>query len=91
MADESHVDEAVAYTPSTPSDTERKAIGGDSHKPASTRMSELERHSLKVPENDFRRKCWTVVSWTPKRCRWDPKSPPKFNMALNLLFAFVSG
>lgn len=28
--------------------------------------------------------------WMPKRCRYDPDNPPKFNLALNLLFAFVS-
>ena len=32
---------------------------------------------------------WRIISWTPKRCRWDPESPPKFTLALNLLFGFV--
>ena len=36
------------------------------------------------------RRVWRVVSWTPKRCRWDPADPPRFNMGLNLLFGFVS-
>jgi len=30
-----------------------------------------------------------VILWTPKRCRWDPENPPKFTLALNLLFGFV--
>jgi hypothetical protein len=32
---------------------------------------------------------WRVldaVTYTPKRCRWDPNEPPKFNIWLNLLF-----
>jgi hypothetical protein len=33
---------------------------------------------------------WKVLTWSPKRCRWDPKNPPKFSMGLNLLFGFVS-
>lgn len=33
---------------------------------------------------------WRFITWTPKRCRWDPESPPKFSMGLNILFAFVS-
>ncbi len=37
-----------------------------------------------------RSQVWSFLTWTPKRCRWDPASPPKFSMGLNLLFAFVS-
>jgi hypothetical protein len=32
---------------------------------------------------------WRVldaVTYTPKRCRWDPVEPPKFNLWLNFLF-----
>lgn len=31
-----------------------------------------------------------LVTWVPKNCRYDPQGPPKFNLALNLLFALVS-
>lgn len=44
----------------------------------------------KIRNNGFLRQCRAVVSWTPPGCRWDPEHPPKFSMALNLLFAFVS-
>lgn len=30
------------------------------------------------------------LTWMPRRCRYDPDNPPKFNLALNLLFALVS-
>ncbi|KAL3482067.1 MFS general substrate transporter, partial [Aspergillus californicus] len=30
-----------------------------------------------------------ALLWTPPRCRWDPENPPKFNILLNLLFAFA--
>jgi hypothetical protein len=34
-------------------------------------------------------KIYHFLSWTPPRCRWDPENPPKFSMALNVLFAFA--
>lgn len=43
-----------------------------------------------IKNNAFVRRCWSIISWTPPRCRWDPDNPPKFTMALNLLFGFVS-
>ena len=50
-----------------------------------------KRRFTQIRDSDTFRKIWNVVSWTPKRCRWDPESPPKFSMGLNLLFGFVSG
>ncbi|KAL8916943.1 MAG: hypothetical protein Q9208_008264 [Pyrenodesmia sp. 3 TL-2023] len=35
------------------------------------------------------RRLYAVLSYTPKRCRFDPANPPKFSTALNLLFAFA--
>lgn len=29
------------------------------------------------------------LMWTPRRCRYDPKDPPKFGWGLNLIFALV--
>lgn len=49
-----------------------------------------KRRFVRLRQNNFARKVWDVVTWTPKRCRWDPESPPKFSMWLNLLFGFVS-
>lgn len=40
--------------------------------------------------NSSAKSIWRFITWTPKRCRWDPESPPKFSMGLNILFAFVS-
>lgn len=34
-------------------------------------------------------KLYTFLSWSPPRVRWDPDNPPKFSMALNVLFAFA--
>jgi hypothetical protein len=47
-----------------------------------------KRRFPRLRENDRARTFWRVVSWTPKSCRWDPESPPKFSMSLNLLFGF---
>lgn len=47
----------------------------------------------KVNENDAQRPLWRRVYdtafWVPPNCRWDPESPPKFSMAMNVLFAFA--
>jgi hypothetical protein len=44
----------------------------------------------KIRNNGLLQRCWAIVSWTPSGCRWDPENPPKFSIALNLLFAVVS-
>jgi hypothetical protein len=49
-----------------------------------------KRRFVRLRQNNFARMVWNFVTWTPKRCRWDPESPPKFSMWLNLLFGFVS-
>ncbi|MCJ1417288.1 hypothetical protein MMC32_003630 [Xylographa parallela] len=33
---------------------------------------------------------YSIVSYTPKRCRYDPANPPGFSMPLNLLFGFAA-
>lgn len=48
-----------------------------------------KRRFATIRDNDLARRVWNVVSWTPKRCRWDPEDPPKFSLGLNLLFGFV--
>jgi predicted MFS family arabinose efflux permease len=34
-------------------------------------------------------KFYSVVAYTPPRCRYDPSIPPSFSMGLNVLFAFA--
>lgn len=36
------------------------------------------------------RNIYSFMTYTPKRCRWDPSNPPKFGMPLNFLFAFAA-
>ena len=36
------------------------------------------------------RKILDLLTYTPKRCRYDPDKPPSFSMALNLLFGFAA-
>lgn len=62
----------------------------DAIESTSTRSLDEKRRFAQVRSNEFARKFWTFITWTPKRCRWDPENPPKFSMALNLLFGFVS-
>lgn len=37
------------------------------------------------------RRIYSVLTWTPKNCRWDPEKPPQFSMSMNVLFAFAAG
>lgn len=61
----------------------------ESKEPASTTSD--ERKSLSQGKDyGFASSCWRWITWTPKRCRWDPDSPPTFSLFLNLLFGFVS-
>ena len=62
----------------------------DANNSASISSAATYARVAKITNNGFLRRCWVVVSWTPPGCRWDPEHPPKFSMALNLLFAFVS-
>jgi hypothetical protein len=62
----------------------------DPNDSASTRSSDEKGRFAKFKDHQYARACWNLVTWTPKRCRWDPESPPQFSMGLNLLFGFVS-
>jgi hypothetical protein len=37
------------------------------------------------------KRIYSVLTYTPPNCRWDPKHPPQFSMAMNVLFAFAAG
>jgi hypothetical protein len=63
----------------------------DANESTSTRSEdEKGRLAQRIREYEVARAFWRVISWTPKRCRWDPESPPKFSLGLNILFGFVS-
>jgi hypothetical protein len=62
----------------------------DANDSASTGSSNEKGHFAKIRDYHYFRACWNFVTWTPKRCKWDPQSPPQFRMGLNLLFGFVS-
>ena len=57
--------------------------------PKSVWMDDDEIRFQKVRENNFVKRCWAVISWTPPICRWNVENPPKFSLGLNLLFSFV--
>ncbi len=62
----------------------------DAHYSTPIPSTSEKRRFAQIRDNEFARRVWKVVSWTPERCRWDPESPPKFSLGLNLLFGFVS-
>ena len=58
-----------------------------------TRQSPLTGHSeetLVEQKPSKWRRIISLITWTPKRCRYDPNSPPRFSMALNFLFGFAA-
>ena len=91
MTAENHVGAVEAAPLSMPSGPRSQKEGktGDANRSVLTRSSGQEGRPGTLLESGFLGKCWTIISWTPKRCRWDPENPPKFSLALNLLFAFV--
>ncbi|EKD15814.1 major facilitator superfamily transporter [Drepanopeziza brunnea f. sp. 'multigermtubi' MB_m1] len=92
MATMSMSQEGVASpAPNEDAGEKRLDAGGDASASVSASRpgSDEKRRFSRIRDNQFASKIWRVVSWTPKRCRWDPDSPPKFGLALNLLFAFA--
>jgi hypothetical protein len=94
MTNEKKISASLGNTPLSdvlPDDGLNREPGEHSnHESTSTRSSDEKPPFARIRENGFLRKCLELVSWTPKRCRWDPADPPKFSMGLNLLFGFVS-
>ncbi len=59
--------------------------------PLAENLSEDELSQQEISPNGKRRGVvYTILHWTPKTARYDPASPPKFTVGMNLLFAFVS-
>ncbi|KAL2867387.1 MFS transporter [Aspergillus lucknowensis] len=60
------------------------AWGGDDSRTRRSGLSNTEQ-SAEKPQNFLIRS----LLWSPPHCRWTPSNPPKFNILLNLLFAFA--
>ncbi|KUI62359.1 Putative uncharacterized transporter YgaY [Cytospora mali] len=86
---ENHVPDSMISTAATEpqetiqTDEEEKAISQDATPVESADSKREERPS-------FMSRIGKLLTWTPKRCRYDPDSPPKFSLALNLLFALAT-
>lgn len=78
--------------------TPRSEVGGDheqnNNEPEqqTANSSNTSTHSStktdELPPSPWRR-AYNTVFWVPPQARFDPASPPKFSMALNILFAFA--
>jgi len=64
--------------------------GEEDSKASTSTISSGKKFFARIKDQEFAKKSWKVLTWTPKRCSWDPEDPPKFGMGLNLLFGFVS-
>lgn len=79
--------------PSGPESPDMKTgIEEDAHDSTSSNSSDDKSNTKfnRMRNNAVAKKCWALVTWTPERCRWHLDAPPRFSMALNLLFGFVS-
>lgn len=85
MTREAIADGDVNPTSQGPVDEKHQVDGNDS---VSTVESNEKRRFARLRDNEHAKTAWRIMSWTPKRCRWDPKEPPHFSMGLNLLFGF---
>jgi hypothetical protein len=75
--------------------TEVEAEGADPITPASTALSPNSDSNSQPPSKSqsqsLLRRIWTILTWMPPWCRWDPNQPPVFSMSMNVLFAFAGG
>ena len=81
---------AVKDAAEKPSDS-GEATSHGSPSPVESSNTSTEDHAK---EEDTRirplwKRAYDVAFWVPPNCRWDPESPPKFSMPLNILFAFA--
>lgn len=53
------------------------------------RPDTVEMHARQYPAGDIIQRLYNICTWTPTRCRWDPQNPPKFGIAMNLLFGLA--
>ena len=53
-------------------------------------LTEQPTNSTSTTSNSRFGSLYKIVTYTPKRCRYDPSKPPGFSMGLNILFAFAA-
>ncbi|KAJ5999926.1 major facilitator superfamily transporter [Penicillium waksmanii] len=58
--------------------------------PESESKSESIARSAQLCPNSLLYRIWSLVTYTPHRCRWDPSNPVKFSWALTVLFGFAT-
>ncbi|KAJ5404260.1 major facilitator superfamily transporter [Penicillium cosmopolitanum] len=46
--------------------------------------------TAQLGSNSLLYRIWSLVTYTPHRCRWDPANPVKFSWALTVLFGFAT-
>lgn len=58
--------------------------------------AEAEMHTPSTNDNEEKEKekgavstVLRIINWMPPRCRYDPKNPPEFTLAMNILLGFV--
>ena len=74
---------------------ERPSDGGEKNQVSQQRALDNDNSndddvkSESKPTPSIWKRTTAVIFWVPPNCRWNPEEPPKFSMALNILFAFA--
>ncbi|KAH9825535.1 Major Facilitator Superfamily [Teratosphaeria destructans] len=70
---------------------------GEKHQPleSSTASVDDQQRQQETPQSGKKRssswrRTYDTLTWCPPNMRWDPHRPPKFSMALNVLFGFAA-
>ncbi|KAJ5895075.1 hypothetical protein N7495_006766 [Penicillium taxi] len=85
----------MSQEPSPNPSSQRKDIPEDSPSSGTVTPGEDELQNEKITKQDSDsedqspRSTRNPLLWAPPWCRWDPKNPPKFNVWINILFAFA--
>ena len=58
--------------------------------PTTCRDDTSVEEKLTPPKRTAWQRFYDIASYTPRRCRYDKANPPKFSLALNLLFGFAA-
>ena len=82
--DDAHGVPEIVEQPADSGDTKQEAI----HPPPNGETAQDDEKPEASKKSRWKR-AYDIISWTPPNCRWDPDKPPKFSMALNILFAFA--
>jgi predicted MFS family arabinose efflux permease len=65
-------------------------LGHEGKDSTAVNLAQAQAQEPAPQQQSSKRRLYELLSYTPRRCRYDPNKPPGFSMALNILFAFAA-